>query len=88
MQVAIDERKGAILIPQRAVNELQGTYSVAVVKPDDTVDLRMVTAGPRVGTLWVIEQGLKPDERIVVEGGLKVRPGMKVTPVPVTITEK
>ncbi|HJQ98382.1 MAG TPA: efflux RND transporter periplasmic adaptor subunit [Candidatus Polarisedimenticolaceae bacterium] len=88
VRVAIDERKGAILVPQRAVNELQGTYSVAVVKPDDTVDLRMVTAGPRVGNLWVIEQGLKPDEKIIVEGGLKVRPGMKVTPVPVTIAEK
>jgi membrane fusion protein (multidrug efflux system) len=87
-RVAIDERKGAILVPQRAVNELQGTYSVAVVKPDDTVDLRMVTAGARVGTLWVIEQGLKPDEKIVVEGVQKVRPGMKVTPVPTTIAEK
>ena len=88
VRVAIDERKGAILVPQRAVTELQGTYSVAVVKPDDTVDLRMVTAGARVGTLWVIEQGLKPDEKIVVEGVQKVRPGMKVTPVPTTIAEK
>jgi len=88
VRVAIDERKGAILVPQRAVSELQGTYSVAVVKPDDTIDLRMVTAGARVGTLWVIDQGLKPDEKIVVEGTQKVRPGMKVVPVPVTITEK
>lgn len=88
VRVAIDQRKGAILVPQRAVSELQGTYSVAVVKPDDTVDLRMVTAGARVGTLWIIDQGLKPEERIVVEGTQKVRPGMKVTPVPVTITEK
>lgn len=88
VRVAIDEKKGAILVPQRAVNELQGTYSVAVVKPDDTIDLRMVTAGARVGTLWVIDQGLKPDEKIVVEGTQKVRPGMKVKPVPVTIAEK
>jgi membrane fusion protein (multidrug efflux system) len=88
VRVAVDERKGAILVPQRAVTELQGTYRVAVVKPDDTVDLRMVTAGARVGTLWVIEQGLKPDERVVVEGTQKVRPGMKVTPVPVKIAEK
>jgi len=58
VRVAIDERKGAILVPQRAVNELQGTYSVAVVKPDDTIDMRMVTAGARVGTRWVIVQGL------------------------------
>jgi len=88
VRVAIDERKGAILVPQRAVNELQGTYSVAVVKPDDTIDMRMVTAGARVGTLWVIDQGLKPDEKIVVEGIQKVRPGMKVTPVAVPISEK
>jgi len=88
VRVAIDERKGAILVPQRAVSELQGTYSVAVVKPDDTIDMRMVTAGARVGTLWVIDQGLKPDEKIVVEGIQKVRPGMKVTPVAVPISEK
>ena len=88
VRVAIDERKGAILVPQRAVSELQGTYSVAVVKPDDTVDMRLVTAGARVGTLWVIEQGLQPGDKIIVEGVQKVRPGMKVTPVPVTIAEK
>jgi membrane fusion protein (multidrug efflux system) len=87
VRVAIDEKKGAILVPQRAVTEMQGVYNVAVVKPDDTVDLRMVQAAERVGTLWVIDSGLNAGDRIVVEGVQKVRSGMKVTPVPTTIEE-
>ncbi|HEY3492996.1 MAG TPA: efflux RND transporter periplasmic adaptor subunit [Solirubrobacterales bacterium] len=83
VRVAIDEKKGAILVPQRAVTELQGIYNVAVVKPDDTVELRMVKPSERVGTLWVIDEGLKAGDRIVVEGVQKVRSGIKVTPVPV-----
>ena len=82
VRVAIDEKKGAILVPQRAVTEMQGVYSVAVVKPDDTVDLRMVKVAERIGTEWVIDAGLKAGERIVVEGVQKVRAGSKVTPVP------
>jgi membrane fusion protein (multidrug efflux system) len=82
VRVAIDEKKGAILVPQRAVTELQGIYNVAVVKPDDTVELRMVKAAERIGTLWVIDEGLKPGDRIVVEGVQKVRSGAKVTPRP------
>ncbi len=82
VRVAIDEKKGAILVPQRAVTELQGIYNVAVVKPDNTVELRMVKAGERIGTLWVIDEGLKAGERVVVEGVQKVRSGIKVTPRP------
>ncbi len=87
VRVAIDEKKGAILVPQRAVTELQGVYNVAVVKPDDTVELRMVQAAERVGTLWVIDQGLKAGDRIVVEGVQKVRSGTKVKALPATIEE-
>jgi membrane fusion protein, multidrug efflux system len=87
VRVAIDEKKGAILVPQRAVSELQGVYNVAVVKPDDTVDLRMVKPAERIGTLWVIDQGLQAGDRIVVEGVQKVRAGLKVKPVPVTASE-
>lgn len=94
VRVAIDEKKGAILVPQRAVTELQGIYNVAVVKPDDTIDLRMVKAGERIGTLWVIDEGLKAGDRIVVEGVQKVRAGIKVKaipapaePAPVTVAE-
>ena len=84
VRVAIDEKKGAILVPQRAVTELQGVYNVAVVKPDDTVEMRMITPAERVGNLWVVDAGLKPGERIVVDGIQKVRAGVKVTPVPTT----
>ncbi len=87
VRVAIDEKKGAILVPQRAVSELQGVYNVAVVKPDNTIELRMVAASDRIGTLWVIDQGLKPGDRIVVDGVQKVRAGSKVTPLPATIDE-
>jgi membrane fusion protein (multidrug efflux system) len=87
VRVAIDEKKGAILVPQRAVSELQGVYNVAVVKPDDTVELRMVKAAERIGNMWVIDEGLKAGDRIVVEGVQKVRSGIKVTPLPATVSE-
>ena len=60
---------------------------MAVVKSDDTIDFRMVTPGERVGSLWVIDSGLQPGERIVVEGLQKVRPEVKVTAENVTIEE-
>jgi RND family efflux transporter MFP subunit len=70
--------RGALLVPQRAVNELQGTYQVVVLKPDSTVAIQPVEVGARVDSLWVIERGLKPRDIIVVEGGQNVRPGTKV----------
>ena len=65
-------KEDALLVPQLAVQEIQGLYSVIVVKPDTTVDLRMVKAGDRVGNLWVIESGLKPGEKVIVEGMQRV----------------
>lgn len=85
VRAAIDLKRGAILVPQRAVSELQGVYNVAVVGGDDTVEMRMVKPAERIGTLWVIDSGLKAGERIVVEGLQKVRPGVKVKPEVVTI---
>jgi membrane fusion protein (multidrug efflux system) len=85
VRVAVDEKKNAILVPQRAVSEMQGVYNVAVVKPDDTVEVRMVQAAERIGTLWVIDKGLSAGDRVVVEGVQKVRPGLKVNPVATTI---
>jgi membrane fusion protein (multidrug efflux system) len=78
----IDTRKGALLVPQRAVQELQNQYSVAVVGPDQKVSFRNVKVGPRVDTLWVIEQGVKPGERVVAEGLQFIRDGMIVRPQP------
>jgi membrane fusion protein (multidrug efflux system) len=75
-------RRGALLIPQRAVMEFQGSYQLAVVGPDNRVEMRQVRPGERVGALWVIDAGLNPGERVVAEGGGKVRQGTVVTPKP------
>jgi membrane fusion protein (multidrug efflux system) len=82
IRVATSTRKDALLVPQRAVTEIQGKYMVAVVGPDNKVDMRPVKTAERVDNLWVILEGLKPGERVVVEGIQKVRPGMQVTPKP------
>lgn len=72
----------ALLVPQRAVTELQGGYQVAVVDDEDKVSIRSVNVGDRVGSQWVIAKGLKPGEHVVAEGVQKVRPGMQVKPKP------
>jgi membrane fusion protein (multidrug efflux system) len=82
IRVATSLRKDALLVPQRAVAEVQGKYMVAVVGADNKVDIRPVKPAERVDNLWVILEGLKPGERVVVEGIQKVRPGMPVTPKP------
>ncbi|MBI5580719.1 MAG: efflux RND transporter periplasmic adaptor subunit [Deltaproteobacteria bacterium] len=74
--------KGAILVPQRAVGELQGSYQVAAVDAENTVRIRGVTVGERIGNLWIIREGLKPGDRVVAEGTQKVSNGVKVTPKP------
>ena len=76
----LGDDKAALLIPQRAVNDVQGNHQVAVVKPDDHVEIRNVKVGNTVGELWVVKSGLKVGERVVVEGLQKVRDGMKVAP--------
>lgn len=75
-------REGALLVPQRAVTELQGGYQVAVVGGDNKVSIRTVRVGERVETMWVIEEGLEPGEAVVAEGTQKVRPGAQVDPRP------
>jgi membrane fusion protein (multidrug efflux system) len=73
-------RKGVVLVPQRAVTELQGTYQVIVIGADNKAETRPVVAGERVGSRWIIDAGLKPGERVVIEGLQKVRSGMVVVP--------
>lgn len=75
-------RKSALLVPQRAVTELQGGYQVAVIGADNKVSLRTVQVGQQIGTLWVINQGLAPGERVVAVGTEKMRDGMVITPEP------
>ncbi|MBI5507046.1 MAG: efflux RND transporter periplasmic adaptor subunit [Deltaproteobacteria bacterium] len=87
VRAAVDLKKGAILVPQRAVKELQATYTVAVVSGDDKVSMRTVKPGDRIGSLWVIDSGLAPGEKVVVEGLQKVREGVTVKATTVTIAD-
>jgi len=73
-------QKDALLVPQRAVSELQGGYQVAVVDGENKVSIRTVKVGDRVGSQWIVAEGLKQGERVVVEGVQKVRPGTQVNP--------
>jgi RND family efflux transporter MFP subunit len=75
-------QQGALLVPQRAVTELQGGYQVAVVGGDNKINIRTITVGDRVGTEWIVAEGLKPGEKVVAEGIQKVRPGAQVNPKP------
>ena len=77
----LETRQDALLVPQRAVSELQGNYRVFVITPENTVKLRDVQAGPRIDDMWLIEQGLEPGERVAVEGLLRLQNGMTVNPV-------
>jgi membrane fusion protein (multidrug efflux system) len=79
----IEERKGALLVPQRAVQEMQNLHSVAVVGEGNAVEFRNVKMGPRVDGLWVVDEGLKPGEKVVVEGLQRLRDGATVSPKPV-----
>lgn len=77
----VGTRKNAILVPQRAVSQLQGSYQVMVVEPDNSVKIVTVKPGEREGTDWVILEGLSPNDRVIVEGLQKVRAGSKVRPL-------
>ena len=79
---------GALLVPQAAVNQQQGTYQVTVVDADNRAQLRAVQVGPKVGTLWVITSGLKPRERVVAVGTEKAKEGELVNPTPYKETEE
>jgi membrane fusion protein (multidrug efflux system) len=76
----VGQRKDALLVPQRAVNEIQGSYSVAVVDPNNTIRFAVVKVGDRIGSDWVVEDGLKAGERVVADGLFKIRPGAPVNP--------
>jgi membrane fusion protein, multidrug efflux system len=75
-------QKGALLIPQAAVTDLQGSYQVDVVGGDDKISIRPVKVGDRVGTKWIIQDGLQPGERVVAQGQQTLRPGTTVQPKP------
>ena len=89
IRAATDRRKGALVIPQRGVSQLQGINQVAVVGADNKVEFKSVTLGPRTGSDWIVEKGLEAGEKIVVEGLQKIRNGMTVAakPAPVSDTD-
>jgi membrane fusion protein (multidrug efflux system) len=82
VRAAIATNHGALLVPQPAVTELQGSYQVAIVDDKNTVSIKAVKIGGTVGSMWVINEGLKPGERVIVEGTQKVAAGMTVNPKP------
>src|ERR1700704_2584500 len=82
IRAATSIRQGALLIPQRAISDLQGSYQVAVVNQENKVNIVSVKVAERTGSMWIIENGLKPGERVVAEGVQKVRPGAQVNPKP------
>jgi len=80
IQVLLAERPDALVVPQAAIQESQGSASLFVVAPDQTVQVRSVRMGPRVGPLWVVEEGVKPGEHVVVKGLQQIRTGIRVEP--------
>jgi len=88
VRLAVDRRENAILIPQRAVMELQSAQTVYVVGPENKVALRTVVLGGRSGNRFIVADGLRAGERVIVEGQLKVKPGMPVAPTDKPMTEE
>jgi len=84
VRATLGTQKDALMVPQRAVIEVQGKYLIAVVGEGNKIDLRAVKPGPRIGSDWIISEGLKSGETVVVEGVQKVRPGSVVNPQPVS----
>ena len=82
VRAAIGTSAGALLVPQRAVTELQGGYQVAVVDSANKVGIRTVKLGDRIGSMWIVTEGLKAGERVIAEGIQQARPGAEVTPKP------
>src|SRR6266436_4976099 len=82
VRAVVRTERGALLVPQAAVAELQGKYQVVVVGQDDKIAIRTVKVGDRIGTTWIIQDGLKPGERVVAQGQQALRPGTTVQPKP------
>jgi membrane fusion protein (multidrug efflux system) len=82
VRAEVEEREGAILVPQRAVRELQGQYQALVLAADDTVEVRGIEVGPRIGSDWLVESGLEAGDRLILAGTQRLRGGMKVVPKP------
>jgi membrane fusion protein (multidrug efflux system) len=80
IRAVTEERKNALLVPQRAIAELQGIYQVGVVGADNKVAIKVVKLGPQIGDMWVVDSGLEPADKVVVDGLQRLRDGITVTP--------
>lgn len=87
IRAVTEVRKGALLIPQRAIAELQGVYQVGVVGPDNKVTVQAVSLGPQVGDAWIVESGLQVGDNVIVDGLQRVRNGMTVAWAPFKDTQ-
>jgi membrane fusion protein (multidrug efflux system) len=78
VRAVVETRKSALLVPQRAVSELQGTYQVGVVDKDSKVEIRVVQTGPQAGSFWIVEKGLSVGDKVIVSDLMRLRPGIPV----------
>jgi membrane fusion protein (multidrug efflux system) len=82
IDTVVRTQRDALLVPQRAVSDIQGNYLMAVVDSENKVTIHPVKVGPRIGSMWVIDEGLKPGDRVIAEGVQKVKEGSRVNPKP------
>jgi len=87
VRAVVATKNAALLVPQRAVTQLQGGYQVAVVGSDNKIEMRAIKIGDHSGSMWIVEEGLKPGENVVVEGIQRVKPGAVVNPKPAGIKD-
>jgi len=87
IRAVTEVRKGALLIPQQAVSELQGIYQVGVVGSDNKATIKTMTLGPQFGDMWVVDSGLQAGENVIVDGLQRIKTGMTVAPVPFKDTQ-
>jgi membrane fusion protein (multidrug efflux system) len=88
VRIQTSTKKGALLVPQSAVTELQGGHQVAVVSSDRKTSIRPVKAGEKVGTMWLIDEGLNPADQVVVEGLANIKEGTPVVPKAANLQSK
>ena len=82
VRVAVETLYGALIVPQQAVSEMQGSYEVATVDDNDAVSVHTINVGDQIGSSWIIRDGLKAGERVIVDGVQHVAPGIYVHPTP------
>ena len=87
VRAVTEQRKNALVVPQRAIAELQGIYQVGVVGADNTVTIRVVKLGPQFADMWVVDSGLEPGDKVIVDGLQRLRDGMTVAPTPFKDTQ-